>query len=90
MPNARKLKQRYNELEASDNFFEYQNLPFGKPHKLVGNLKNHYSITLDKKLRLIIEPITESLDPESLKKCKKIDIKGVVEYHGNKNEWVIP
>ena len=30
------------------------------------------------------------LDIESLKKCKKIKIKGVLDYHGGKNEWIIP
>ena len=87
---ARKIKQRFNEMKASANFLEYLNYGIGKPHPLSGNLNNLFGIHLNKNYRLIVEPLTEKMDNESLKECKKVNIKGVVEYHDGKNEWIIP
>lgn len=87
---ARKLKQRFNELEACSNFKQYLDNGIGKPHPLVGNLDKLYGISLNKNYRLIIEPITDKLDDDSLKNCNEINIKGVMDYHDGKNEWLIP
>ena len=45
---------------------------------------------LGKNYRLIVEPLVDLIDDESLKGCKEIDIKGVVDYHDGKIEWLIP
>jgi len=34
--------------------------------------------------------MNSKLDIESLKECKMLNIKGVLEYHDGKNEWIIP
>ena len=88
---AKSIKRRMNQLEATDNFNEYlTKVALGKPHPLEGNLKGCFAISISPNYRLIIEPLETKLDMESLKKCRKINIKGVLEYHGGKNEWLIP
>ena len=88
---GRSVKKRLNELQSANNFNEYlTRIALGKPHPLEGDLDKCYGIHVTGNYRLIVEPITESLDMESLKECKIIDIKGVVEYHGKKYEWIIP
>ena len=84
------LKRRFNELAASSNFKQYLDNGIGKPHSLVGNLSNLFGISLTKNYRLIVEPITEFLDDESLKKCEVVNVKGVADYHGGKCAWLIP
>lgn len=87
---AKKIYQRFSELESSPNFKAYLDYGIGKPHPLVGNLDNLFGISLTKNYRLIVEPITDRLDDVGLRECKKINIKGVVDYHGGKCEWIIP
>lgn len=88
---ARMLKKRLNILEATDNFNEYLlKIGLGKPHPLTNNLDNCYGIFISKNYRLVVEPITEKLDMESLKECKVLNIKGVLDYHDGKEEWIIP
>lgn len=40
--------------------------------------------------RIVVEPLDTELDIESLKSCKILNVKGVLDYHGGKNEWIIP
>lgn len=87
---ARKVKQRISEMKASPNFKAYLDYGLGKPHPLTGDLDDLYGIFLDKNIRLIVEPLIEKRDDESLIECKNVNIKGVVEYHGDKKEWRIP
>ena len=35
------------------------------------------------------KPHDTELDIESLKSCKILNVKGVLDYHGRKNEWII-
>lgn len=88
---GKKVKQRLNQLEAADNFNEYlTKLRFGNPHPLDGNLDKCFGISITSNHRMIVEPLETNLDIESLKYCKILNIKGVVDYHGGKNEWIIP
>lgn len=88
---GRNVKKRLNQLESANNFNEYlTRIHLGKPHPLEGELEKCFGISVTVNYRLIIEPIADSLDMESLKECKILDIKGVVEYHGKKYEWIIP
>lgn len=84
------LKRRLNEMKAAPNFKDYINYGLGKPHALTGNLDKMYGINLNKNYRLIVEPLVSVLNDENLKECKNINIKGVVDYHDGKNEWLIP
>ncbi|MEG1705160.1 MAG: hypothetical protein RR290_01115 [Clostridia bacterium] len=88
---GKKIKQRMNQLESAENFNQYlTKICFGNPHLLEGNLKSCYGLSITSNYRMIVEPIEAELDIESLKKCKKLNIKGVLDYHGGKNEWIIP
>jgi len=87
---ARGAKKRHDQLRAAANFSIYLNTGLGKPHPLFGNLKGYYGISISGNIRLVVKPDAESLDPDSLKKCDSILIKGVMDYHGQKHEWLIP
>ena len=87
---AKKMHQRFNELRASSNFKQYLDNGIGRPHPLAGNLYNLFGISLNKNYRLIVEPLIDGLDVESLHECKKIEIKGVMDYHDGKYVWLIP
>ncbi len=87
---ARKVKQRINEMMAFSNFKEYLDYGPGKPHPLSCDLDDLYGIFLNQNIRLIVEPLVKKRDDESLRVCKNVNIKGVVEYHGDKKEWLIP
>ena len=79
---AKTVKKRYNQLEACKNFSEYMEIGLGVPHPLNNDLKDYYGIKITGNYRLVVKP--ESLGSEEL------IIKGVLDYHGNKNEWIIP
>ncbi len=88
---GKKVKQRVNQLKAAENFNQYlTKIGFGKPHPLVGDLDKCYGIYITANYRMVVEPLQTELDMESLKNCKLLNIKGVLEYHDGKNEWIIP
>jgi len=87
---ARATKKRIDQLKASVNFSVYLTTALGRPHPLDENLKGYYGVTITGNVRLIVRPDTESLEPEALKSCDTVIIKGVMDYHGRKNEWLIP
>ncbi len=87
---TRGIKKRLDQLKAANNFSIYLTTRLGKPHPLRENLKGYYGITITGNVRLIVRPDTQSLDPEALKECDTVIIKGVMDYHGRKNQWLIP
>lgn len=88
---GKKVKMRLNQLKATDNFYEYlSKIGLGKPHLLEGNLGGCYGVSINANYRLVVQPLVKNLDIENLKNCKVLDIKGVLDYHGGKNEWIIP
>jgi hypothetical protein len=87
---TRTIKKRYEQLKASENFSIYLSTGLGKPHPLYENLKGRYGISITGNIRLIVKPVVENLNTDSLKNCKTIIIEGVMDYHGRKNEWIIP
>lgn len=88
---GRKIKQRMNQLEAAENFNQYlTKIALGKPHHLEGDLNKCFGISITANYRIVVEPLETELDVESLKNCKVLNIKGVLDYHGGKNEWIIP
>ncbi|NLM20145.1 MAG: type II toxin-antitoxin system YoeB family toxin [Peptococcaceae bacterium] len=86
---TRSIKKRFDQLKAAANFDIFLTTGLGKPHPLKGNLKGYYGISVSGNTRLIVKPDVERLDPDSLKKCDSVIIKGVVNYHGYKQEWLI-
>lgn len=89
---ARATKKRIKELEAAVNFASYLKNAPGKPHPLTGDKAGQYAVDIDKNKRLILKPVTVNgkLDLKSLTKCKKVIIKGVIDYHGGKTTRYIP
>lgn len=87
---AQKIKLRFNQIEAANNFQEYLTNGIGNPHHLTGKLKKCYGVSLNKNYRLIVEPKTKNFDLKSLEQCHNIIVKGVIDYHGQKYEWLIP
>jgi plasmid maintenance system killer protein len=86
---TRSTKKRYDQLKAAANFIIYLTTGLGKPHPLTGNLKGCYGISISGNIRLVVKPDVDSLDPASFKKCDSVIIKGVMDYHGQKDEWLI-
>ncbi len=87
---ARVIKKRLDQLKAAMSFSIYLTTGLGKPHPLYENLKGCYAITITGNLRLIVKPDAESLASDALRECDTVIIKGVMDYHGNKNEWLVP
>ena len=87
---ARAIKKRHDQLRAAANFSVFLSTGLGKPHPLISNLKGCYGISITGNIRLIVKPDVESMDPVSLKKCEVVIIEGVMDYHGQKNKWIIP
>jgi hypothetical protein len=77
-------------LKAADNFSIYLSTGLGKPHFLFGNLKGYCGINILSNIRLIVKPDAKSLNPTDLRECDTVIIKGVMDYHDKKNEWLIP
>lgn len=83
-------KKRKNQIEAAPNFKSYLDLRLGKPHALHGDLEGLYAIEITADTRMIIRPVADDLSAEALSKCDTVIIKGILNYHGGKNEWLIP
>ena len=87
---AKAVKKKLDAMKAANNYAIFLSTGLGKPHSLVGDHKGMYGVNVSANMRLIVQPITDNISPESLKKCDSIIIKGVEDYHGTKNEWLIP
>ncbi|MDY0214734.1 MAG: hypothetical protein RBS24_04345 [Bacilli bacterium] len=89
---TRKIKLRCDQIHAAETFDIYLKNAPGKCHPLKGNRKGQFGVSIDRNKRLVIMPIVENGDmsEQSLKKCKKIIIKGVIDYHGDKETIYIP
>ena len=87
---TKQVKKRYDQLLAFESFHDCLQARLGNPHPLEGDKKGCYGINVTANKRLIVCPETDNLSSESLKKCKKIIIKGVEDYHGSKITSYIP
>jgi Txe/YoeB family toxin of Txe-Axe toxin-antitoxin module len=86
---ARTIKKRHDQLKAAEKFSIYLDTGLGKPHPLHGNLKGRYGISITGNIRLVVAPDSKKMDSVSLKECKVVIIEGVMDYHGQKVEWII-
>jgi len=80
----KKLKVTLDRLNAVKDFNEFLTLGLGRPHLLHNNLEGYYGVELNGNIRLVIKPEDDNLDSNIY------IIKGVVDYHGDKQEWIIP
>ena len=84
------IKKRYDQLKAAETFADYLKTNLGTPHPLSGDKKYLYAVSITGNIRLILEPVSEDLSIESLKKCTQVIIKGAEDYHGDKTTTYIP
>ena len=87
---TRAVKKRIDQMKAAISFYEYLILKLGNPHLLHGNLSGCYAVSITDNIRLIIKPLCCDLNPETLKSCNEIEVKGVLNYHERKEEWLVP
>ena len=69
------------------NFGDFLKLRLGKPEQLEGCESIRYSLHVAANVRLIIEPNAEQ---DTVMICTEIEVEGVSDYHGSKENWYIP
>lgn len=89
-PLTKCVKLRINQIGAATTFQEYLDIGLGKPHDLSGVDHGCYGISLTANYRLVVYPDADDLSSESLSNCKKVFIKGVIDYHGSHRSVLIP
>lgn len=89
---ARRLQRRIAELSSYENVYELFGSKLGSPHYLKGDLDTCLAVSITGNLRLILETGISQKNRNALDvlKLTEIEIKGVVDYHGDKYEWIIP
>ena len=85
---VRIIKKHLNHLEAADNFEIYLSLGIGHPEELTGYQQITYSVHITPNVRLILQPNAEN--HEEVMICSEIEIEGVCDYQGSKENWYIP
>ena len=84
---VRAIKKIMNHLAAADDFGVFLSLGSGKPERLVGYKQVRYSLHVSANARLIIElDATE----KTIMICEEVEVEGVTDYHGAKDNWYIP
>lgn len=84
---VRTIKKHLNHLEAADNFGIFLSLGLGHPEQLSGYKHPRYSLHITPNVRLILEP---NADQNEVMLCTEIEVEGVCDYHGSKENWYIP
>ncbi len=84
---VRSIKKLMDQLKAADNFGIFLSLGIGKPEQLRGYEMITYSLHVNANVRLIIEL---NATQDTVKICEEIEVEGVNDYHGDKNNWYIP
>lgn len=84
---VRTIKKHLNNLEAADCFGDFLKLGLGRPEQLTGYKQVRYSLRVSANARLIIEL---NATQDTIMICDEIEIEGVSDYHGDKENWYIP
>lgn len=84
---VRTIKKHLNNLEAAECFGDFLRLGLGRPERLTGFTQIRYSLRVAANVRLIIEP---NATQDTIMICDEIEIEGVSDYHGDKENWYIP
>ena len=84
---VRVIKKHLNNLEAAECFGDFLKLGLGRPEQLSGYEQIRYSLKVSANARLIIEP---NATQDTIMICNEIEIEGVSDYHGDKENWYIP
>ena len=81
------IKKHLNHLEAAENFGIFLSLGLGHPEQLSGYSSPTYSLRITPNVRMIIE-VNSSQNEVMI--CEEIEVEGVCDYHGDKENWYIP
>lgn len=84
---TRGVKKQMDRLIAAENFGVFLALGLGHPEQLTGYQNIRYSIRVSANARLIIEL---NATQDTLMICSEVEIEGVNDYHGDKDNWYIP
>lgn len=84
---VRNIKKTIDRLSAAENFGDYLSLGLGKPEQLKCTKDViRYSIHVSANVRLIIE-LKATYDTVVI--CSEVEVEGVCDYHGNKENWYL-
>ena len=84
---VRSVKKTMDRFVAAETFGEILSLGLGKPEQLKGGGKGiRYSLHISANARLIVE-LNAAYDTISI--CSEIEVEGVCDYHGNKENWYL-
>lgn len=84
---VRSIKKHMDRLAAAEYFGDFLALGLGKPEQLTGYENIRYSLHVAAHVRLIIEP---NATQDTVMICTEIEVEGVSDYHGSKENWYIP
>lgn len=91
-PIAKRIIRRLNQLEAFSNIGELMKSGIDNPHPLNTNLYGCIGWSLNGNYRFILDVglgKKEKYIESEVNLKEKIIIKGVADYHGGKDEWII-
>lgn len=80
------IKKYMGYLEAMECFGDFLKAGYGKPERLSGYPKLRYSLHVTPNVRLILEPNAKQ---DTVMICTEIEVEGVTDYHGDKENWYI-
>ncbi len=83
---VRNIKKCIDRLRASENFGIFLKVGLQHPEALSGKDRGKYSVHISKNVRLIMKP---SLSCEEVELSTDIEMEGVKDYHGGKDNWYI-
>lgn len=83
---VRVIKKHIDRLKAASCFGDFLALRLGKPERLTGYPEVRYSLHVSANVRLII---AVDDDGKTVMLCTKVEVKGVSDYHGGKENWYI-
>ena len=84
---VKKKKKHMNHLRAAECFGDFLKLGLGKPEQLTGYRQIRYSLHIAPNARLILEP---NATQDTVMICTEIEVEGVSDYHGSKENWYLP
>lgn len=84
---VRTIKKTINRLEAADKFGDFLKLGLGKPEPLKGSGEQiRYSLHITPNVRMIIEL---NATQDTILICSELEVEGVCDYHGSKENWYL-
>lgn len=88
---AEKVYLRKDQIESADTLEIMITGRIGRCHPLHHDFEGMFGLSLKEQVRLIIQPDVKQdcIIYEELIKCKSVIVIGVVDYHGEKNEWIL-